>query len=214
MTSVERTDLPLSDLRVVELGNIVAGPFAGSMLADLGADVVKVERPGTGDIIRTQGETGEAMFAALNRNKRSITLDLKSEAGLAAFFELVDDADVFVENLGRGAPERLGIGAPGDDVASAAEAVLDGHDLPTEARRVLDDAIETARGGDSAAATQRLRDAFGSKCAEQRPEETVHDAEWRSECFRHDRGYESVQATMDERQRARGADRVELSKDP
>ena len=107
----DRTDLPLSDLRVVELGNIVAGPFAGSMLADLGADVVKVERPGTGDIIRTQGETGEAMFAALNRNKRSVELDLKSEAGLAALYELVDDADVFVENLGRGAPERLGIGA-------------------------------------------------------------------------------------------------------
>jgi crotonobetainyl-CoA:carnitine CoA-transferase CaiB-like acyl-CoA transferase len=107
----DRTNLPLSDLRVVELGNIVAGPFAGSMLADLGADVVKIERPGTGDIIRTQGETGEAMFASLNRNKRSITLDLKNEAGLSALFELVDDADVFVENLGRGAPERLGIGS-------------------------------------------------------------------------------------------------------
>lgn len=107
----DRTDLPLSDLRVVELGNIVAGPFAGSMLADLGADVVKVERPETGDIIRTQGETGEAMFAALNRNKRSITLDLKSEAGLAACYELTDAADVFVENLGSGAADRLGIGA-------------------------------------------------------------------------------------------------------
>jgi itaconate CoA-transferase len=107
----DRRDLPLSDLRVVELGNIVAGPFAGSMLADLGADVVKVERPGTGDIIRTQGETGEAMFAALNRNKRSVTLDLKCEAGLTAFHELVDDADVFVENMGRGAAERLGVGA-------------------------------------------------------------------------------------------------------
>jgi crotonobetainyl-CoA:carnitine CoA-transferase CaiB-like acyl-CoA transferase len=109
--STDRTDLPLSDLRVVELGNIVAGPFAGGMLADLGADVVKVERPGTGDIIRTQGETGEAMFAALNRNKRSIALDLKNEAGMAAFHDLVADADVFVENMGRGAAERLGIGA-------------------------------------------------------------------------------------------------------
>ena len=103
--------LPLSDLRVVELGNIVAGPFAGSMLADLGADGVKVERPGTGDLIRGSGKTGEAMFAALNRNKRSIELDLKVAAGLSVFFELVDDADVFVENLGRGAPERLGIGS-------------------------------------------------------------------------------------------------------
>ena len=110
--------------------------------------------------------------------------------------------------------ERLGIGAPGDDVASAAEAVLDGHDLPAAARRVVDDAIEAARSGDSAAATRRLRDAFGSKCAEKRPGETVHEPDWRSECFRHDSGYESVQATMSERQRARRADRVELSEEP
>ncbi|MFB6161367.1 MAG: CaiB/BaiF CoA transferase family protein [Haloferacaceae archaeon] len=106
----DRTDLPLADLRVVELGNIVAGPFAGQLLADLGADVVKVERPERGDIIRTQGRTGDAMFGALNRNKRSVTLDLKSEAGREALEALVADADVFVENLGRGTPERLGIG--------------------------------------------------------------------------------------------------------
>lgn len=102
--------LPLSDVTAVELGNIVAGPFAGLMLADLGADVVKVERPGSGDIIRSSGETGDAMFAALNRNKRSVELDLKSEAGREAFHELVADADVFVENMGRGAADRLGIG--------------------------------------------------------------------------------------------------------
>lgn len=107
---MSREQLPLSDLTVVELGNIVAGPFASLMLADLGADVIKVERPGRGDIIRDSSETGDAMFAALNRNKRSITLDLKSEAGREAMKELLADADVFVENLGAGATDRLGLG--------------------------------------------------------------------------------------------------------
>ncbi|MFC6766877.1 CaiB/BaiF CoA transferase family protein [Natrinema soli] len=101
---------PLSDLRVLELGNIVAGPFASSMLADLGADVVKIERPGDGDSIRSSGESGDAIFNALNRNKRSIAIDLKDEDDLAALYDLVDAADVFIENLGRGTPERLGIG--------------------------------------------------------------------------------------------------------
>ncbi|MFB6281569.1 MAG: CaiB/BaiF CoA transferase family protein [Haloferacaceae archaeon] len=114
--SASREDLPLADLRVVELGQIVAGPFAGQLLADMGADVVKVERPGRGDVIRTLGETGDAMFAALNRNKRSITLDLKDDAGVEALRELVAEADVFVENLGRGVAERLGIGY--DDLAA------------------------------------------------------------------------------------------------
>ncbi|MFB6108753.1 MAG: CaiB/BaiF CoA transferase family protein [Haloplanus sp.] len=104
------SDGPLSDLRVVELGNIVAGPFAGSILADLGADVVKVERPETGDLIRSAGETGDAIFASLNRNKRSIALNLKDEDDLRQLYSLIEKADVFVENLGRGAPERLGIG--------------------------------------------------------------------------------------------------------
>ncbi|MDR9382654.1 MAG: CoA transferase, partial [Natronomonas sp.] len=101
---------PLSDLRVLELGNIVAGPFASSILADLGAEVVKIERPGAGDSIRSSGESGDVIFNALNRNKRSIALDLKDEDDLAAMYSVVDVADVFIENLGRGTPERLGIG--------------------------------------------------------------------------------------------------------
>lgn len=105
-----REAAPLSGLCVVELGNIVAGPFATSILADLGADVIKVERPESGDLIRTSGDVGDAMFAAINRNKRSIALDLKSEAGIESFYALIEDADVFVENLGQGVPERLNIG--------------------------------------------------------------------------------------------------------
>ncbi|MFC7137721.1 CaiB/BaiF CoA transferase family protein [Halobaculum litoreum] len=104
------SDGPLSDLRVIELGNIVAGPFASSILADMGADVIKVERPGTGDIIRGSGETGEAMFGALNRNKRSVVLDLKDDDERADLIGLLRDADVFIENLGRGTPDRIGIG--------------------------------------------------------------------------------------------------------
>lgn len=101
---------PLADVTVLELGNIVAGPFASVMLADLGAEVVKVERPGTGDVLRSAGETGPPMFDALNRNKRSIELDLKSDAGKEAFLDLADRTDVVVENLGPGVTGRLGIG--------------------------------------------------------------------------------------------------------
>lgn len=103
-------DGPLADLKVLELGNIVAGPFASSILADLGAEVVKIERPGVGDSIRSSGEAGDAIFNALNRNKRSIALDLKAEEDMEALYRLVDVADIFIENFGRGTPERLGIG--------------------------------------------------------------------------------------------------------
>lgn len=106
---------PLSDITVLELGNIVAGPFASVMLADLGAEVVKVERPGSGDVIRGAGETGPPMFDALNRNKRSIELNLKTDAGKQAFLDLADAADVVIENLGPGVTDRLGIGY--DDLA-------------------------------------------------------------------------------------------------
>jgi len=110
MTPDPSGEQPLSDITVLELGNIVAGPFASVMLADLGAEVLKVERPGSGDVIRGAGETGPPMFDALNRNKRSIELDLKSDAGTEAFLELADAADVVVENLGPGVTDRLGIG--------------------------------------------------------------------------------------------------------
>ena len=105
--------LPLEGLRVVALEQAVAAPFCSRQLADLGADVIKIERPGEGDLAR--GYDGaldgvSAYFAWLNRGKRSVVLDLKSEAGLEALEALLQSADIFVHNLVPGAVERLGFG--------------------------------------------------------------------------------------------------------
>ena len=105
--------LPLSGLRVVALEQAVAAPFCTRQLADLGAGVVKVERPDGGDFARgydgdLQGISGH--FAWLNRGKRSIVLDLKSPDGREALDRLLLRADIFVHNLGPGAVERLGFG--------------------------------------------------------------------------------------------------------
>ncbi|ELZ05920.1 CaiB/BaiF CoA transferase family protein [Natrialba asiatica] len=110
-------DGPLADVSVVEMTGHRAGPFCGALLADMGADVVKIERPGVGDPARSQGigpEGKSGYFMANNRNKRSVTLDLKSSAGREAALELLADADVFVENFGYGVTDKLGIGY--DDV--------------------------------------------------------------------------------------------------
>ena len=76
-------------VRVIELTQIMAGPFCGQVLADMGADVIKVEPPGTGD--QTRRQMGEAAFRAVNRNKRSITLDLKDAGDVATLHRLVED---------------------------------------------------------------------------------------------------------------------------
>ena len=104
---------PLDGVSVVELSVHRAGPFCGALLADLGADVVKVERPGVGDPARNQGAgppDKSGYFMANNRNKRSVELDLKSDAGTDAMLDLLSVADVFVENFGYGVAERLGVG--------------------------------------------------------------------------------------------------------
>lgn len=103
----------LSGIKVLELATFIAGPYCAMMLADQGADVIKVERPGTGDDNRTEppfinGES--APFMLWNRNKRSVTLDLKSDSGRQKFLELVDGADVLIENFRPGTMERLGLG--------------------------------------------------------------------------------------------------------
>ncbi|MEO5764265.1 MAG: CoA transferase [Casimicrobiaceae bacterium] len=109
---------PLTGFKVLEFGQIAAGPFAGSLLADLGADVVKVEKPDGGDDLRawspiTEGPTGERFsgnFASVNRNKRSITVDLKNAVELAKLRQLCTVADVVLENFRPGVLTRLGLG--------------------------------------------------------------------------------------------------------
>src|SRR5665647_2833577 len=104
----------LEGLTVVSIEQAVAAPFATRQLADLGARVIKVERPGLGDFARDYDETVMGMsshFVWLNRSKESIALDLKTDAGRRAMLALVARADVFVQNLAPGAAERLGLGA-------------------------------------------------------------------------------------------------------
>jgi formyl-CoA transferase len=104
---------PLSGTRVVDLTRALAGPYCTLLLGDMGADVVKIELPETGDETRQWGPpfiAGESSyFMSVNRNKRSVTLDLKSEAGLEALRRLTAKADVLVENFRPGTMERLGL---------------------------------------------------------------------------------------------------------
>jgi len=106
--------LPLEGLRVLDLSRVLAGPYATMALADLGADVIKVEHPERGDDTRHWGPPfagGEsAYFLAVNRNKRSIGVDLKSDQGLERVKRLAADADVVIENWKRGALEGMGLG--------------------------------------------------------------------------------------------------------
>jgi len=103
---------PLTGLTVLDLTEHMAGPFCTMILADLGADVLKVERPGTGDSARAMGDGSErnAYFRYINRNKRSLTLDYKSQAGRAIFLRLVALMDVLVENYRPTVMERAGLG--------------------------------------------------------------------------------------------------------
>ena len=105
---------PLDGIRVLELGNFIAGPFCGMLLGDMGADVIKIERPAKGDQTRAMpplvnGES--ASFAALNRNKRSLVLDLKQQQARDIVLSLVEKSDVFIENNRPGALEAIGLGA-------------------------------------------------------------------------------------------------------
>ncbi|MGW0707917.1 CaiB/BaiF CoA transferase family protein [Streptomyces sp. NPDC002643] len=105
---------PLDGLVVVSLEQAVAAPFATRQLADLGARVIKIERPDVGDFARGYDETVRGLashFVWLNRSKESVALDLKSDHGRSAVAALVSQADVFVQNLAPGAAERLGLGA-------------------------------------------------------------------------------------------------------
>lgn len=105
---------PLAGIRVLDLTTMISGPIATRILGDQGADIVKVESPGAGDLVRHMGirRGGDlsATFVASNRNKRSIVLDLKTERGLEVLHELVRNADVFVQNFRPGTADRIGLG--------------------------------------------------------------------------------------------------------
>src|SRR4051812_33420072 len=107
--------LPLQGVRVLDISQVMAGPYACMLLADLGADVVKIEPPGGGD--QTRGSMGFKMkgpdslgFLNMNRNKRSVALNLKTEAGREVLKRLVQGADLLIENYRPGAMKRLGLG--------------------------------------------------------------------------------------------------------
>ena len=106
--------MPLSGLTVIEIGQNIAGPYAGAILADLGADVIKIEKPGGDDarfwFVEKDGERHPLAFHILNRNKRSAVVDFKEEAALRRFLALVERADVLLHNLRPGLADSLGIG--------------------------------------------------------------------------------------------------------
>src|SRR3954463_2445667 len=102
----------LKCVRVVELGTMITAPLAGMMLADLGAEVIKVEHPEGGDPFRGfRGGFYSPHFVAYNRGKRSIKLDLRTEAGQEILRKLIARADVLIENYRAGVMERLGLGS-------------------------------------------------------------------------------------------------------
>jgi crotonobetainyl-CoA:carnitine CoA-transferase CaiB-like acyl-CoA transferase len=104
---------PLDGLRVIDLSRVLAGPFCAMLLGDMGADVIKIEEPSEGDDARMWGPflgSWSAYFLGVNRNKRSVALDLKSSAGQEALAALLADADVFIENIKPGSLDKLGFG--------------------------------------------------------------------------------------------------------
>ncbi|GAA4765916.1 CaiB/BaiF CoA transferase family protein [Citricoccus nitrophenolicus] len=110
--SKEQT-LPLAGIRVLELGNYIAAPTTGRLLADFGAEVIKIERPGSGDELRNwrlHRGTTSMLFRTINRNKKSVVLDLRTDAGRTTVLELVAHCDILVENFRPGTLERWGLG--------------------------------------------------------------------------------------------------------
>ena len=114
----------LQGIRVLDLSRVIAGPYAAALLGDLGADVIKLERPGRGDDMRSLRGNGQmsASFAAVNRNKRGIAVDLQKPEGARLAFELARRADVVLENFLPGVAERLGLGYAA--IAAANPAVV------------------------------------------------------------------------------------------
>jgi crotonobetainyl-CoA:carnitine CoA-transferase CaiB-like acyl-CoA transferase len=145
--------LPLSGITVVSLEHAVAAPFATRQLADLGARVIKIERPGVGDFARHYDSTVHGLssyFVWLNRSKESVALDLRTAHGLDVLHRLVQRADVVVQNLGPGAAERLGVGAAALRAERPSTITLDitgwGGDGPWARRKAYDLLVQSETG--------------------------------------------------------------------
>lgn len=141
----------LKDIRVVELGTYITGPAASMHLADLGADVIKVERPEVGDPFRAfKGGLYSPHFQTYNRNKRSIALDTKDPGDLEVFHKLIAKADVFIQNFRPGVAERLGAGE--DDLRKINPGLIYcsitgfGPDGPSRDRPTFDTVAQAASG--------------------------------------------------------------------
>ena len=140
---------PLAGLKVLEFSHAVMGPTAGLIFAELGADVVKVEPAPKGDHTRGLGGFAAGFFAAFNRNKRSLSIDLKSPAGQAAMLRLAAKADIVLENYGPGTMERLGCGydAFGKTNPRLIYLALKGYLAgPYEHRPALDEVVQYQSG--------------------------------------------------------------------
>ena len=144
---------PLTGVRIIDLSNVVSGPMAVQILADQGAEVIKVEQPGTGDMSRGMGGMRNglgALFAVLNQNKRAIVLDMQQDAAREIMFSLTEKADVVVQKFRPGAMERMGIGYPA--LKSVNDSLIYtsisgfGMDGPYANRRVYDPIIQGITG--------------------------------------------------------------------
>ncbi|MBF0276760.1 MAG: CoA transferase [SAR324 cluster bacterium] len=144
---------PLEGYRVIDTSQMISGPVATRILGDQGADVIKVEIPGVGDIVRGMGDKKanmSATFATANRNKRSVCLNLKKARGLELLMELVKSADVFFQNFRPGTAERMGIGY--QDLAEANPALIYvsisgfGEKGPYKHKRVYDPIVQAMSG--------------------------------------------------------------------
>src|ERR1700674_52402 len=144
-----KKSLPLEGIRVVEFSHMVMGPTAGLVLADLGAEVIKVEPEGKGDPTRYLKSTGAGFFASFSRNKKSVTLDLASARGLETAKKLIATADVFLENFRPGALEAKGLGYAAFSktnprlVYCSLKGFLTG---PYEKRTALDEVVQMISG--------------------------------------------------------------------
>ncbi|MGD0624091.1 MAG: CaiB/BaiF CoA-transferase family protein [Thermodesulfobacteriota bacterium] len=144
-----QNSLPLSGIRVLELSHAVMGPTCGLILADMGAEVIKIERAPEGDETRRLKGFGAGFFPFLNRNKKSIAIDLKSERGRGVLEKLIVSADVFLENFAPGTIERLGFGY--DNISQlnprliycALKGFMPG---PYEKRPALDEVVQMMAG--------------------------------------------------------------------